>query len=54
MENIEVLLKLDVNKINVLLTGLGELPSKISYDLIQNIHKQVNDQINVQTPPKTE
>jgi len=42
MENKEITLTLTIDKINILLSGLGELPSKISYELINEIHKQTN------------
>lgn len=34
-------LKLDLNKINLVLSGLGKLQAEISFDLINEIHGQV-------------
>ena len=34
----------DVDQVNVILSGLGELPAKLSMDLITNIHKQAEKQ----------
>lgn len=48
MENKEIVLTLDINKINVLLNGLGELPSKLSFELIQEIHNQVSKQLKIE------
>ena len=35
----------DVDQVNVILSGLGELPAKLSMDLITNIHKQAEKQM---------
>lgn len=48
MENKEVTLVLNLEKVNILLSGLGELPSKISYELIMELHRQVSEQLKPQ------
>lgn len=35
---------LSIDEINLLLNGLGELPSKMSYFLINKIHKCIKEQ----------
>ncbi len=35
----------DVDQVNVILSGLGELPAKLSMDLITSIHKQAEKQM---------
>ncbi len=35
----------DVEQVNVILSGLGELPAKLSMDLITTIHKQAEKQM---------
>ena len=35
----------DVDQVNVILSGLGELPAKVSMDLITSIHKQAEKQM---------
>ena len=42
MEKKEINLVLTIEQINVILTSLGELPAKISYELINEIRKQAN------------
>lgn len=39
---------LTMQEVNTVLAGLGELPAKISYDLINNIR----DQVTAQNKPK--
>ena len=48
MENKDVTLTLTLEKVNIILSGLGELPSKLSYDIINEIHNQVRGQLPVQ------
>ena len=40
-------LNLDVNEVNAVLAGLGELPAKTSYDLINKVKSQAEAQLNV-------
>lgn len=40
-------------QVNLLLAGLGELPAKLSLSMIQEIHKQVQEQ-QKQEQPKEE
>ena len=35
----------DIEQVNVILSGLGELPAKVSMDLITSIHKQAEKQM---------
>ena len=35
----------EVEQVNIILQGLGELPAKLSMDLITNIHKQAEKQM---------
>ena len=35
----------EIEQVNVILSGLGELPAKASMDLITNIHKQAEKQM---------
>ena len=35
----------DIEQVNVILSGLGELPAKLSMDLITSIHKQAEKQM---------
>ena len=35
----------EIEQVNVILSGLGELPAKLSMDLITNIHKQAEKQM---------
>ena len=37
-------LELNENKMKVVLTGLAELPAKMSFDVIVDIHKQIAEQ----------
>ena len=37
--------ELNVDQVNVILQGLGELPAKLSMDLITTIHKQAEKQM---------
>jgi hypothetical protein len=47
-----ITLNLDINEVNVILQGLGELPFRLSSDLIKKIHEQAKPQI--ESVPKTE
>jgi hypothetical protein len=38
-------LQLNINEINLVLAGLGKLPLESSLQMFNNIHKQVNDQM---------
>ena len=38
-------LQLNINEINLILAGLGKLPLESSLQMFNNIHKQVNDQM---------
>lgn len=48
MENKKLILSLDLQKINTIISGLGELQAKITFDLINEIHYQVNEQLKEQ------
>lgn len=48
MENKKLILSLDIQKINTIISGLGELQAKITFDLINEIHYQVNEQLKEQ------
>ena len=48
MENKKLILSLDIQKINTIISGLGELQAKITFDLINEIHYQVNKQLKEQ------
>ena len=41
----ELNLTLDVNEVNVILAGLGELPAKVSINLIDKIRMQATAQL---------
>lgn len=41
----EFTIKLSEQELNLILSGLGELPAKLSFDLIKNIHQQASTQI---------
>ena len=45
VETKELNLTLDVNEINVILAGLGELPAKVSINLIDKIRMQATAQL---------
>lgn len=49
----EFQLKFNEQQVNLLLAGLGEIQAKHSFDLIMNIHKQVQEQ-QKQEQPKEE
>jgi hypothetical protein len=42
-QNLKVELKL--SELNLVLQGLGELPAKISFNLIQKVQSQANEQL---------
>ena len=42
-------LNLELEQINIVLTGLGELPAKVSFELIGNIQKQAAEQLKEKT-----
>lgn len=46
-------LTLTLDELNLLITGLGELPFKISNPMVQKIHQQVQSQVKP-TPEPTE
>jgi len=54
MENKNVTLTLTLEKVNIILSGLGELPSKVSYDIINEIHNQVRSQLPEIQPTKVQ
>tara|TARA_B100000214_G_scaffold351779_1_gene306489 strand:+ start:774 stop:929 length:156 start_codon:yes stop_codon:yes gene_type:complete len=41
--------ELELEQVNIILQGLGELPAKLSMDLITNIHKQAEKQMQPET-----
>jgi hypothetical protein len=41
--------ELELEQVNIILQGLGELPAKLSMDLITNIHKQAENQMQPET-----
>lgn len=45
MKDKEITLKFNLDEVNVILTGLSELPSKISYGLITKIKNDAQNQI---------
>ena len=44
----------DIDQVNVILSGLGELPAKLSMDLITSIHKQAENQMQPETKRRIE
>jgi len=40
-----ITLNLNINEVNIILQGLGELPFRMSNDLIKKIHEQAKPQI---------
>ena len=43
----EVTLKLNIDKVNAILAALAELPFKLSADLIADVRKQAQEQLEV-------
>jgi len=48
MENKDINLVLNIEKANIILSGLGKLPAEISMNLIMEIQKQANEQLKVE------
>jgi len=46
MDNKKFNLEFDINEINIILTGLSELPVKISLDVLNKIKQNCEEQIN--------
>jgi hypothetical protein len=51
-EEVQLNLQLNINQINVVLTGLGKLPLESSLQTFETIHKQVNDQMQKENQPE--
>lgn len=47
-------LQIPAEAINTILSGLGKLPAETSFDLINDIHKQVDEQLKAEEKKKEE